>query len=196
MRQAGREERWRVFVALPVPAEAAASLVDGLREYVRAFPEARWLPADTLHVTLVFLGSVTSWYADHLRRALGETAAAQPAFAVRVEGGDGRLGPRRDGVAWLPMVEGAGVVIGLADSLRVSLAAALDQDGSDARRAQSAHVTVARRVDGALLAALRTARLGVVGTGWQVDRVTLFCSHLGPGGSRYEALAEAPLGAR
>lgn len=196
MRQAGREERWRVFLALPVPDEVAARLVDGLRGYARAFPQARWLPAERLHVTLLFLGAIAVRHVEAACLSMVEVARRHRVFPVRVEGGDGRLGPKGDGVAWLPMVEGAGVAIGLGDTLRVSLVGEMGQDGSDPRRAPSAHVTVARRVDGALLAALRTARLGVVGAGWQVDRVTLFRSHLGPGGSRYESVAEAPLAAR
>jgi 2'-5' RNA ligase len=62
------------------------------------------------------------------------------------------------------------------------------------RRAPGAHVSVARRANRSLVDALQSEQLGPLEVGWTVDRICLFRSHTGPGGSVYERLSEARLG--
>ena len=105
----------------------------------------------------------------------------QPVHAVASRGG-GRVRSE----------EGAGDVIETADMLAATCPADVTV-GAAPRRTASAHVTIARRVDGELLEALRTRSGGSLRVEWTIDHIALVRSHLGPGGSRYETLHEVPL---
>ena len=114
----------------------------------------------------------------------------QPVHAVASRGG-GRV-RSEEGVAWLGLEEGAGDVIETADMVAATCPADVTV-GAPPRRTASAHLTIARRVDGELLEALRTRSGGSLRVAWTIDHIALVRSHLGPGGSRYETLHEVPL---
>jgi 2'-5' RNA ligase len=179
---------WRLFVALAVPATAAEQLwhaLAGLRDRHR---EARWLPLEQYHLTLVFLGATDPRRVAPMVERLGSVAAEASAFEVDSAGAGGIAGGRRGGVAWLRLAAGRDEVA------RLSLAvdAALGSNVYGANVKPRPHLTVARRVDEGLLADLRAVadRLTFA---WRTDQLTLFRSHTGPAGARYENLADFPL---
>jgi 2'-5' RNA ligase len=72
----------RLFVALPVPedvAEELASLQSGV-------PDARWQPAENLHVTLCFAGQVQGAVMRDFEEELSDIAG--PRFALAIAGVD------------------------------------------------------------------------------------------------------------
>src|SRR5207245_1117539 len=60
----------RAFVALEVPEPQRTALAAHLDLCRRVAPGFRWVPSESLHLTLRFLGSVTQDLLDGLRRDL------------------------------------------------------------------------------------------------------------------------------
>jgi 2'-5' RNA ligase len=188
-------ERVRLFAALDLPPEARAALVAWRAPLLAAEPRLlRAVAAEALHVTLCFLGA----------RDAGEAEAIGGAMVGAV--GDERL----DDLAladplWLPRRAPRVLAVGLLDGsgalgrLQARVAGALTAGGwfEPEARMFLPHVTVARvRSRGNERAARSLAGatvpplppLAVDGTA-----VTLYRSHLGPAGARYEPLARAEL---
>jgi 2'-5' RNA ligase len=193
----GTAQHWRLFVALPVPEGAASSIAGALAPYRIAFPDARWLRPDLLHVTVRFLGTTDAAAVPELARAIGSVAAGADRSELATGPGAGNdPGRRGSGVAWLRLSNGASLVRQLSTRLdpllpRDALASAA------LRPPPAAHVTVARNATGELIAALRDEVWGPTRVSWRPDRMVLYRSHTGtPAGSTYEPLAEARLGAR
>ena len=151
----------------------------------------RWLPAATWHLTLLFLGSVSVHRLAELVAIVDAAALSSLPFRVGVAGGGGRE-RHGEAVAWLPVDEGAGRVLDLAGRLAVDCPADLPVSGPP-RRTPSAHLTVARSADRAVLDDLAGERWGRPEERWWVDRLALVRSHLEPSGARYETLHEAAL---
>lgn len=189
--QGGSGERWRLFVALPVPPPARGLLHGQLEPYRAAFPGARWLDPATWHVTLLFLGHVAAADAPGLAAACEAVASRWPRFEIDVARGGGRV--RGDeGVAWLRVRRNVRGVIELAEDLDRAVRRAVPGEVVP-RRAPSAHLTVARRADRPLTRALEAEPLGGLAAGWRVEEVHLMRSHLGREGARYEVVSAAPL---
>ena len=201
-RDVGRPDaaaRWRLFVALPVPEDAASSVADSLAGYRTAFPDARWLRPDLLHVTVRFLGGVRPDAVPDLVQAV--TSVATSAGPTRARDGPGhRVTHGVAAARWVsrgcPSPTGTKAVRDLCSGLDPLLP--VDALASpDLRPPPDAHVTVARHASVELIGALREQRLGPTRVTWTADRMVLYRSHTGtPAGSRYEPLAEARLGAR
>jgi 2'-5' RNA ligase len=151
----------------------------------------RWTRPRSWHLTLLFLGAVDAGRAGELEALVARVAGESRPYPARVDVGDGRL-RRGEGVAWLGLSEGAGRLIELADRVVASCPPDIT-DGTPPRRTPSAHLTLVRRADAAVVEALRSQSHGALGVGWTVDRLCLVRSHLGPDGAKYETLSEAAL---
>lgn len=169
----------RLFIALPVPDEIADELVP----LQAGVPDARWVPAESFHVTLCFAGEVHGAVMRDLEEELSDIAG--PRFAVAVAGveqfSSGKqpkalvaLLARSDRLDWLQQ--------------KVSTVArncGLEID----RRKFRPHVTLARFPNGAetghhiaqFMASHSTFRTAP----WVVDRFTLYSSRLRPDGAVY-----------
>jgi 2'-5' RNA ligase len=176
--------RWRLFLAAPVPAAAASELWQRLDPLRQRHPTARWARPEQLHATLVFLGQTDPAEVQRLVDAIDLAAARHAPFVVSTAEAGGRLDDRRGGVAWLNVNTGRGQLAELALDLD-----RLIGSGAYGGAAPRPHITVARRIDQALLDDLRATALRLR-VEWRVDRIVLMRSHPDPGGSRYEALAE------
>jgi RNA 2',3'-cyclic 3'-phosphodiesterase len=176
-----------------MPDDAAAALDRALAPYRRRFGAARWLTPDKLHATLVFIGGVEEARVPEIPPVIETVAATSDPFPVRTGRGGGRV-RGHDGVAWLSLPIGGHVVATLGAQIMRDLPGDLTDPQQPPRRAAGAHVTVARRADDALVDALQAEQLGGLEIGWTADRICLFRSHTGPGGSVYERLTEVDLG--
>lgn len=167
---------------------AAARAFEALAGVRELHPQAKWLPLNKLHLTLVFLGQMDSSRVDALSEAVAEVAARTSQFDVVTGEAGGKLGGDRGGVAWLRLKKGGHEVAQLS----------LDLDGAfashtfNATTAPRPHLTIARHITASTLDDLRTlsAELSLA---WAADRIVLICSHTEPTGSRYEELASFPL---
>ena len=191
------ERPWRLFLALPLPAEAAAAVVRALAPVRASFPDARWLTVETLHLTLVFLGSTRPGRVADLARLVDAAAASHARFTVMTGLGGGREQPDGDGVAWLQLQRGGAETARLGARLEGEVAAVPGTGGGAARaprRSPSAHLTVARHASRELIAALARGEPHVEPVTWVADRIVLFRSHLERSGAQYELMHVASLG--
>jgi 2'-5' RNA ligase len=189
----------RIFVAIEPPAEVRERLVAIQRELRtragRAAGDARWAPPENLHLTLQFLGAVAEEAVDAVRAAVAAAATAAPKLSLAVEGAGAFPSPRRPRILWAGL---GGDVAPLA-ALVADLGARLAPLGFPPEsRPFHAHLTLARARDprGAprLAAALGPLAPAPPAT-FTAEELVLVRSHLSPQGSRYEAVARAPLGA-
>jgi RNA 2',3'-cyclic 3'-phosphodiesterase len=180
-----------------VRAFVAISLPEPLREELAAYAAeagrdlgARPTPAENLHATVHFLGSVNDGNAGALVAALAPVCAGFPALTLRVT--EAALAPPgRPRMVWARL-DAPGELAELARAI----AAAAGRLAPDARapRTGNPHVTLARlRRRPPRGTALPP--LPVAGTTVAVEACVLVRSELGRGGSRYTTLATLPLAA-
>jgi RNA 2',3'-cyclic 3'-phosphodiesterase len=183
----------RLFLALPLPTDLAHRLHRDLAAVRALHPEVRFLRPEALHVTLVFIGWLDAALVPAVTEVAGEVASHHHPFDVRVVGAGGNPRRGRPGVAWLTIDHGARHITAIGDALARALAARglLPREDRAAAGARP-HLTVARRASIEVVADLQAA--GPFGVAWRADAVTLFRSHLGREGSRYEAIAGLRLG--
>ena len=188
MRDRGVE---RLFVAVHVP-EAARRDVDELLAPLRTltFDRApRWVRADTLHVTLRFLGDTPVELVPDAAWAVRDPVAREPAFDVRLAGA-GAFPPHGGKVRtlWLGIADGAGSLAGLSEAVtRAMVPLGWPADA----RPFSPHLTVARtdassKADGLLVSQALEVAAGGWSTSFRADRVVLYRSILGGGPPRHE----------
>jgi 2'-5' RNA ligase len=189
--QSASRDRWRLFIALSLPAAAREAMWEHLAPYRDRHRSVRWLPAGTWHVTMLFLGAVPVERVAEVIGLADRVAAGSSLFSLTVKGGGGRE-RHGEAVAWLTVREGAGRVIELAGSLWAACPEGLTA-GAPPRRTMAAHLTVARKADRAVIHDLVAERWGRLEAAWPVDRLALLRSHLGPSGASYETLHEATL---
>jgi 2'-5' RNA ligase len=171
----------RLFVAAELPEE----VIDALARWPPRADGVRGLEAESLHVTLAFLG----WRDEAEIEVVGALLAglARPVEALSLAG-PRRLPPRRPRVLAVELADADGALAALQRDVARALAEAVGWEPE--RRAFLAHVTVARvRADARLPEVEPPPALGP----FAARALTLFRSHVGAGGSRYEALTRVPL---
>lgn len=188
-------ERWRCFVAVPLPERLRSELADVVGAWRRdpLGPDVRWTDAAGWHLTLAFLGWIQAGLSDEILRKL-----VAPARETRpVELASGGLGvfpsPRRARVLWYGMTDTTGAALSLTIGIRDALARIVPrvEEGSPFRP----HVTLARAraergIDLSAWIAGRAVPSGVV----PLERVILYRSHLGRGPAQYEPLGAVTVG--
>jgi 2'-5' RNA ligase len=185
--QANSSQRWRLFIAAPVPESAAVALWSVLDDLRARHPGARWAKREQLHATLLFLGQTDPLQVPRLTEAMALTANQHAPFTATTTIAGGRFDDRRGGVAWLVLDDRQRRLRNLAREVDWRV-------GSNvyANSRPKPHVTIARRIDEQLLADLHAAADDLHAS-WTFDRMILYRSYSEPGGSRYEVLAEQPL---
>lgn len=193
-------EAIRAFIAIELPEELRRQL-SAIGQQIQeqagepARRAVRWVPAANMHLTLKFLGEVSSANLRVLARMLEAESARFAPFTFTV----GELGAfpntRRPRVLWIGSE---------APPALGHLQHAIDQEtkrlgypGED--RPYSPHLTLGRVNQNAhpeavaqLARVLGTMKVGALGT-VTVDAVHLFQSELRPAGSVYTSLARFPL---
>lgn len=179
--------RLRLFAALELPADAIAAL-EAFRA-AAADPDVwRPVPAESLHVTLAFMGATDPELVDPVIAALRAAAGPAPRLALA---GALLLPPRRARVLCADVADPDGTLAALQARASEGLAAAGAYTPES--RPFRAHVTVARlRPRARAPRALDASPEPLAFTG---TTLTLLRSHLHPKGARYEALERVPLAA-
>jgi 2'-5' RNA ligase len=173
----GGDERLRLFLALELPEDVAATL----RSWAQAYLDRGRLPA-TLHVTLAFLGSQRRADLEPILRALREAAADAAPFLLEPV----RYRETRS-VGMLVLADPSGEATRLADRLQRQL----EELGlyERERRPWLPHITVLRFRERPHLA----PPLPDLGP-FAPSGAAAFLSSLHPSGARYEVLESCPLG--
>lgn len=186
----------RTFVAVPADdslRRAADAVIDRLRPHA---PRARWVDAEQLHLTLMFLGDLTdAEVADACSRAEWTARANQP-FTLRIGGVGAFPDPTKPRAIWLGVQEGVEPLTRLQADIDDALG---DLAPRGENRRFTPHWTLARlnRRDagpgGRLIEAIAaladhpTGRLGV-------DCVEVIASELTRDGPEHHVMATCPLG--
>jgi 2'-5' RNA ligase len=184
------ERHLRLFVALELPEGVREALFEWAGLVCGAEPGLRQVSAESLHVTLCFLGALPAEQLEPVRQAC-ETANGFPVASLATREALW-LPRRRPRVLTIQLEDRAGVL----GSLQAQLGAELARAGAftpEGRRFLP-HVTVARvRGDArrALVELPAPPALRFV-----AERIVLYRSQLGGGPARYEALRQVPLSRR
>ena len=174
-------------MALDLPTAAIAAWRD---EVFAGRGDVRLLAAETLHVTLVFLGYLPERDVPRVEACL-RSVAGSPApvlTPVRVK----PLPPRRPRLFALDLGDEGGRAVALQARLSELLAA--ERLYKPERRAFWPHLTLARVKRGETAAPVPANAPPPPPAPIEAHEVLLYRSHLSPRGARYEALARVPLG--
>jgi 2'-5' RNA ligase len=189
---------FRAFIPIKLPDEIRDRLdqvISHLQESLIDVP-IRWVPAANIHLTLKFLGDVSSANYEVLTKILQVEAAAHRPFEFSI----GSLGAypnlRRPRVIWVG-IEAPNELKMLQRSIDVETARL--GYSSDNRRF-SPHLTLGRvsrnaspRDIQAISKVLSKSEVGFLGVA-RVEEIHLYRSELKPGGAVYSRLFSAPLG--
>jgi len=169
--------RQRLFFALWPDDDTRRALAALARSQAAA--GGRLIPAENLHLTLVFLGSRDAGFRQCAERVAERVRA--PAFALEF----GRVGhwPRPQ-VLWCAPHSTPDALVGLASTLSDALVACGHEPES---RPFHAHVTLARKARRAVAAADHAP------VRWPVSDFHLLASQTHPEGARYRSLRSWPL---
>lgn len=166
----------RLFVALPLPEPTADLLLD-LEDGPKGL---RWVHADSLHVTLRFIGEVDGATAEDVAAAMSKLEVAVFDLALS---GVGCFSHRRHGALWAGLAPREPLTV-----LAVKVDRAVQSAGLAAEtRAYHPHVTLARWSGPQPEVKPWLERHGgLKSPPWHVDRLVLFESRLGRAGPSYE----------
>jgi 2'-5' RNA ligase len=188
----------RLFLALDLP-EAVRSSLDAAAAPARALgTKVRWVRAESLHLTLVFLGERPAAQVDAISTRVGAVCGAHAPFALRVAGMGCFPSPSRPRVLWAGL---AGEIDALK-ALQRGVLDALVRAGlatPDARF--DPHLTLGRVRD-----EVQPGPRSTLGRAWvalpspvlppiAVRACHLMRSELGRGGALYTAVRTFPLSA-
>lgn len=179
----------RLFVAVETPETVRRALSKWIGPLQKAFPSARWVRAENLHVTLKFIGDVSAESLDALRSALDTVRHASP-IEINFRGAGFFPEERRPRVLWAGIEAGAELA---------QLARAIDEALEPAGIARETrefrpHLTVARfpeKSDNAGVARVRGTLAAADSPDFGSARVTdfhLYRSVLKPSGAEYTRL--------
>jgi 2'-5' RNA ligase len=184
----------RSFLAFSLPAgirSVVEQVHDGLEDASR---DVKWVRPASVHLTVVFLGSVDEETVPALSEAVRGVCAGFGPFGLAIRGTGYFPNPRRPRVIWLGL-EGDVERMG---ALRDALQDVLEPFGVEReRRPFRPHLTLGRfRKGGIMDDRLAEAVEGcaeVESPACSLDELVLFKSDLRPGGAVYTALDRFPL---
>ncbi|QBS37878.1 RNA 2',3'-cyclic phosphodiesterase [Thermaerobacter sp. FW80] len=193
---AASDERWRLFIAVPVTGTAAGALRAWMAVGRRERPGLKWVEPDHLHITLRFLGERPAAEMPALVAAGARVAGAAAPVEVEVRGVGGFPSAERTRTLWAGVATGATELAGMAAGLEHELLA-VAPDLDPLSHPFTAHVTLAR-VRASWIDLTRwphavAARERLWGR-LPVRELVLFRSRLRPGGPVYTPLHRWRLG--
>lgn len=172
-------------IALPEPVRSALAVQQFL------LPLPRRVAPETFHLTLVFLGEVQMTVLEAAHEGFSSLRARPFSLALS---GLGLFGGDRPRACWAGVAASEPLMALQARAERAARAAGCPVE----HRRFVPHVTLGRFQPPPLAETMRLERAVAEGVGfsfgsWNVSALTLWQSHMGAKGSRYEVLAEYPL---
>jgi 2'-5' RNA ligase len=187
----------RAFIAIEIPEEIKKQIAGQTVELRRMVGRSvRWVTPENIHLTLKFLGDISSTNIDFLAQALKTEVGQYLPFEIDIHGLGAFPNMRRPRIIWIGLNAPADLT-----RLQHNLETAAAHLGyvSD-EKPFSPHLTIGRIREQlssdetqSLRRALENARVGVLGK-FAVKSVHLFQSELKPGGPVYTCLSTALLG--
>lgn len=187
----------RTFIAVELPAGIQKAISQSTAPLRNSLSKSlvRWVVPQNVHLTLKFLGDVSSTNLEQLVAALKVEAAVHEMFTMSVVGLGAFPNPRRARVIWVGLKAPPAL-----EAIQRGVEAAAERLGyAPEERPFSPHLTIGRvgqNVSASDLQYIRTlleaTKVGMLGT-FRVDSVHIFKSDLQPGGSVYTHLYALPL---
>ena len=129
----------RLFVALDVPDETRRSLGEAIRRFESVCRGARWMRAESIHVTLKFIGQVEETKLPAIKDSLATVKSSGP-IEIAFRNFGFFPNERRPHVLWLGIESGPNLA-----ALAASISSALEPVGIPReKRAFRPHLTLAR----------------------------------------------------
>lgn len=174
----------RTFIAFELPSMVRQQVVNATQRLSFLGDRVRWSKADDAHLTLKFLGDVSSEQLPEIVSAFQGVSQKTPPLTLRVVGVGGFPDLDQARVIWLGV---QGDLAGLRD-LHSHLEAALTPLGFEPeRRKFFPHITLGRSRRNPV--AVDVSRVGTFSpVHFRVDRLTLMKSELRPEGAVYSPL--------
>jgi 2'-5' RNA ligase len=180
----------RLFLAVSLDPSVRAALAGAVEELRAARAPIRWVKPENLHLTLKFLGETSGEKVPSLTVAMEEVARNVWPFDLSVLGAGVFPATSRPRVVWADVREPTGTLLRLFELIEEATGSI---GWKRERRGFSPHITLGRvkgninmRQLAGRIDALRGRRWGDQGVG----RVTLYRSHPGSGGVRYEVVRD------
>ena len=174
-----------------LPDEIRRVVHDSLQPLRTAHPDVRWTAAESLHVTVKFLGEVSADQRATIEAPLAEAARLHAPFSIALGRVDAFPGLHRPRI-WILRVHEDGALGALQRDVE-RLLAAIGFAPED--RPYAPHVTIgrARGRHGSTPAPPASVPDGPLDLRVPVTTIDLMKSETGAGGARYERLAAVPL---
>jgi 2'-5' RNA ligase len=188
----------RAFIAVEIPSTLQKTIHDSTSSLRAKLGNdlIRWVPAQNVHLTLKFLGDVSTASLDLIKQMLSTEAAQHKCFEMQVEGIGSFPNSRRPRVIWVGLHAPA-----ILESLQRNIESASARLGYAAdEKTFSPHLTIGRVKQNCSASEIHRIRAALEETkiGWlgivHVDAAHLFKSDLQPSGSVYTRLLSAPIG--
>jgi len=185
----------RTFIAVELPADVRSRLTSLQQAIGRSGADVKWVEAENLHVTLLFLGEVDERDLKAVCSAVGGACAALSPFVTSVEGVGSFGNPRRPRTLWAGVSQGHDELV----ALHAAIEGPLLELGCYRReeRKFEPHVTLGRvRSDSGAgqLSAARQQQEKFAAGEFRVSEAAVMSSELRPEGPVYAVLSRARLG--
>jgi 2'-5' RNA ligase len=187
----------RAFIALEIPAGIQNAIAQSTASLRVALPKplVRWVASQNVHLTLKFLGDISSTNLEHLAEKLKMETVSHEMFSMSVGGLGAFPTARRARVIWVGLEAPTAL-----EALQRGVEAAAAQIGyAPEERPFSAHLTIGRVGQNVaasemqlIRGALEVTKVGTLGT-LRVEAVSIFKSDLQPGGAVYTRLYTLPM---
>jgi 2'-5' RNA ligase len=181
----------RCFAALPIPPAARGTLTDALEGFRERGLPVRWVRAEGVHITLKFFGETVRDRIEAIAEALDFAVEGVGPIGMTLSGFGAFPTPERPRVLWAGIDAPPALEL-LQDRIeRHTEALGFPGEGEVFRP----HVTVARVREGERIVRADAAQLfdTPLAAPFTGDRVVLYESTPGPGGSVFTPLHEAAL---
>jgi 2'-5' RNA ligase len=186
--------RTRTFIAVDIGEEIRNNAIALHQSLAKTGASVKWVTADSMHITLLFLGEVDDRSLHAVCRAVKVVAASEPPFTMHVSGVGAFPTLRRPKIAWAGILEGSEQLKRLHGKLEEKM---LDLGCyRKEERDYTPHLTMGRvksETDGSALAPELTKRQAWEGGKTVVNEVLVFSSMLEEDGPIYTILGRGEL---
>ncbi|GJL64409.1 MAG: RNA 2',3'-cyclic phosphodiesterase [Nitrospirales bacterium] len=185
----------RVFLAIRLNSEIREAL-DHFQDHVASILPVKWVPSDSMHLTVKFLGDIEPEQVSVLQEALREVVADTAQFSLRIQGLGGFPSLQKPRILWV----GVSGAVDHLDVLVACVESALSPLGyAKEVRPYHPHLTLSRiktntREIGRIIETSDLLKQKCVFGNVLVDRLGLYQSRLTSHGAIYSMLWELPFG--
>jgi 2'-5' RNA ligase len=182
----------RLFVGVDLSPPAKAAVEGAIVRARLASPRSKWVRAEALHLTLVFLGSIPDERVDGIRRSLDAVGDRNAPFEISIGKCDAFGSRSRPRVLWTAVGGDVAALVAMQRELVTELGDVVPPDD----HAFTPHITVARSKDHhgdtELARALETFD-ALAPPAFTVSEIVLYRSETSPTGARYTRVHVASL---